>query len=88
MKIAESIGILAGALSFAGERQGREVEQIAGRSVLRIEFVRVLRHLIRRKIFTELQDRAIDWFNPKLAEGRWFLEHATQVKNIRVPYGE
>jgi aldehyde dehydrogenase (NAD+) len=31
---------------------------------------------------------AIDWFNPKLAEGRWFLEHATQVKNIWVPYGE
>lgn len=32
--------------------------------------------------------RAIDWFNSKLAEGRWFLEHATQVKNIWVPYGE
>src|SRR3984885_5511268 len=31
---------------------------------------------------------AIDWFNPKLAEGRWFLEHAVQVKNIWVPYGE
>src|SRR6202162_555269 len=29
------------------------------------------------------EGRAIDWFNPKLAEGRWFLEHATQVKNIR-----
>ena len=24
----------------------------------------------------------------KQAEGRWFLEHATQVKNIWVPYGE
>jgi aldehyde dehydrogenase (NAD+) len=32
--------------------------------------------------------RVIDWFNPKQAEGRWFLEHATQVKNIWVPYGE
>jgi aldehyde dehydrogenase (NAD+) len=31
---------------------------------------------------------AIDWFNPELAEGRWFLEHAVQVKNIWVPYGE
>jgi aldehyde dehydrogenase (NAD+) len=31
---------------------------------------------------------SIDWFNPKLAEGRWFLEHAVQVKNIWVPYGE
>ena len=34
------------------------------------------------------EGRAIDWFNPKLAAGRWFLEHATQVKNIWVPYGE
>jgi aldehyde dehydrogenase (NAD+) len=34
------------------------------------------------------EGRALDWFNPKLAEGRWFLEHATQVKNIWVPYGE
>ncbi len=29
-----------------------------------------------------------DWFNPAQAEGRWFLQHATQVKNIWVPYGE
>jgi len=34
------------------------------------------------------EGRAIDWFNPKVAEGRYFLEHATQVKNIWVPYGE
>jgi aldehyde dehydrogenase (NAD+) len=34
------------------------------------------------------EGRVIDWFNPKLAQGRWFLEHATQVKNIWVPYGE
>ena len=34
------------------------------------------------------EGRAIDWFDPKFAEGRWFLEHATQVKNIWVPYGE
>jgi len=34
------------------------------------------------------EGRAIDWFNPRQAEGRWFLEHATQVKNIWVPYGE
>jgi aldehyde dehydrogenase (NAD+) len=31
---------------------------------------------------------AYDWFNPMQAEGRWFLQHATQVKNIWVPYGE
>jgi aldehyde dehydrogenase (NAD+) len=34
------------------------------------------------------EGRVIDWFNRKQAEGRWFLEHATQVKNIWVPYGE
>jgi aldehyde dehydrogenase (NAD+) len=34
------------------------------------------------------EGREIDWFDPHLAEGRWFLEHATQVKNIWVPYGE
>jgi aldehyde dehydrogenase (NAD+) len=34
------------------------------------------------------EGRVIDWFDSKLAEGRWFLEHATQVKNIWVPYGE
>jgi aldehyde dehydrogenase (NAD+) len=34
------------------------------------------------------EGRAIDWFHPRQAEGRWFLEHATQVKNIWVPYGE
>jgi aldehyde dehydrogenase (NAD+) len=34
------------------------------------------------------EGRAIDWFDRKTAEGRWFLEHATQIKNIWVPYGE
>jgi aldehyde dehydrogenase (NAD+) len=34
------------------------------------------------------EGRAINWFDVKQAEGRWFLEHATQVKNIWVPYGE
>ena len=34
------------------------------------------------------EGRAIDWFDSKQSEGRWFLEHATQVKNIWVPYGE
>ncbi len=29
-----------------------------------------------------------DWFHATQAEGRWFLQHATQVKNIWVPYGE
>ena len=34
------------------------------------------------------EGRTIDWFDPRQGEGRWFLEHATQVKNIWVPYGE
>jgi aldehyde dehydrogenase (NAD+) len=33
------------------------------------------------------EGRAIDWFSQQ-GEARWFLEHATQVKNIWVPYGE
>jgi aldehyde dehydrogenase (NAD+) len=40
-----------------------------------------------KQVFTN-EGRAIDWFDPKQAEGRWFLQHATQVKNIWVPYGE
>ena len=34
------------------------------------------------------EGRVIDWLDAKQGEGRWFLEHATQVKNIWVPYGE
>ncbi len=30
----------------------------------------------------------IDWFDPTQSQGRWFLHHATQVKNIWIPYGE
>jgi aldehyde dehydrogenase (NAD+) len=40
-----------------------------------------------KQVFTN-EGRIIDWFNPKQSEGRWFLQHATQVKNIWVPYGE
>ncbi len=40
-----------------------------------------------KQVFTN-EGRAIDWFDPAQAEGRWFLRHATQVKNIWVPYGE
>ncbi len=32
--------------------------------------------------------RALDWHDPTAAQGRRFLRHATQVKNIWVPYGE
>jgi aldehyde dehydrogenase (NAD+) len=40
-----------------------------------------------KQVFTN-EGRAIDWFDAKPGEGRWFLQHATQVKNIWVPYGE
>jgi len=40
-----------------------------------------------KQVFTN-EGRSIDWFKREQAEGRWFLEHATQVKNIWVPYGE
>jgi aldehyde dehydrogenase (NAD+) len=40
-----------------------------------------------KQVFTN-EGRVIDWFNPKQAEGRWFLEHSIQVKDIWVPYGE
>jgi aldehyde dehydrogenase (NAD+) len=40
-----------------------------------------------KQVFTN-EGRAIDWFNVKQGEGRWFLQHATQIKNILVPYGE
>jgi aldehyde dehydrogenase (NAD+) len=34
------------------------------------------------------EGRHIDFFNVAQSEGRWYLEHAHQVKNIWVPYGE
>jgi aldehyde dehydrogenase (NAD+) len=40
-----------------------------------------------KQVFTN-EGRCIDWFDVKQGEGRWFLQHATQVKNIWVPYGE
>jgi aldehyde dehydrogenase (NAD+) len=39
-----------------------------------------------KQVFTN-EGKAVDWFS-KRAEGRWWLRHATQVKNIWVPYGE
>jgi aldehyde dehydrogenase (NAD+) len=40
-----------------------------------------------KQTFTN-EGRHIDWFNPHQSEGRFFLQHATQIKNIWVPYGE
>jgi aldehyde dehydrogenase (NAD+) len=34
------------------------------------------------------EGRAIDWFDTMQGEGRMYLQHAYQVKNIWVPYGE
>jgi aldehyde dehydrogenase (NAD+) len=40
-----------------------------------------------KQVFTN-EGRAIDWFDTKQGEGHWYLDHAVQVKNIWVPYGE
>jgi aldehyde dehydrogenase (NAD+) len=40
-----------------------------------------------KQVFTN-EGRAIDWFNAAQAEGKWWLRHAVQVKNVWVPYGE
>jgi aldehyde dehydrogenase (NAD+) len=40
-----------------------------------------------KQVFTN-EGRVIDWLDPKQGEGRWFLQYATQVKNIWLPYGE
>ena len=40
-----------------------------------------------KQVFTN-EGRAIDWSNTEQSEGRWFLQHAVQIKNIWVPYGE
>jgi aldehyde dehydrogenase (NAD+) len=40
-----------------------------------------------KQVFTN-EGRTIDWFDAKQGEGRWYLDHAVQVKNIWVPYGE
>jgi aldehyde dehydrogenase (NAD+) len=40
-----------------------------------------------KQVFTN-EGRAINWFDARQGEGRWYLQHATQVKNIWVPYGE
>ncbi len=40
-----------------------------------------------KQVFTH-DGRQIDWFDSAQGEGEWYLRHATQVKNIWVPYGE
>jgi len=40
-----------------------------------------------KQVFTN-EGRAWDWSDAQQSEGGWFLQHATQVKNIWVPYGE
>ncbi|MGC8548602.1 MAG: aldehyde dehydrogenase family protein [Acidobacteriaceae bacterium] len=40
-----------------------------------------------KQVFTH-EGRQVDWFDAAQGEGEWYLRHATQVKNIWVPYGE
>jgi aldehyde dehydrogenase (NAD+) len=59
--------------SFAGEANSSAAKSLSAGNL--------------KQVFSD-EDRAIDWFNNEQGEGRWFLHHATQVKNIWVPYGE
>ena len=59
--------------SFAGEASSAAAKSLSVGNV--------------KQVFSD-EGRAIDWFNIEQGEGRWFLHHATQVKNIWVPYGE
>jgi aldehyde dehydrogenase (NAD+) len=34
------------------------------------------------------EGRELDFLSARQGEGRWFLEHSYQVKNVWVPYGE
>ena len=40
-----------------------------------------------KQAFTN-EGRTIDWFATEQSEGRFYLQHSVQVKNIWVPYGE
>jgi len=40
-----------------------------------------------KQVFTN-EGRAINWLDAAQAEGKWWLRHAVQVKNVWVPYGE
>ena len=40
-----------------------------------------------KQVFSN-EGRAIDWFDARQGEGRWFLDHTVQIKNIWIPYGE
>jgi aldehyde dehydrogenase (NAD+) len=40
-----------------------------------------------KQVFTN-EGRIINWGDQNQGEGRWYLQHACQVKNIWVPYGE
>ena len=37
---------------------------------------------------TWVMTRPRDWLDPRQGEGREFLRHASEVKNIWIPYGE
>jgi aldehyde dehydrogenase (NAD+) len=40
-----------------------------------------------KQVFTN-EGRSMNWFDPDPSAARFFLQHATQIKNIWVPYGE
>ncbi len=58
---------------FGGEEGSAEVERLSGGNM-------------KRTWVSHGRDR--DWSDPREGEGEEFLEQATQVKNIWIPYGE
>jgi aldehyde dehydrogenase (NAD+) len=62
------------ALWFFGSKRGSEMVERESAGNLKATWV--------------THGKARDWFNPEQSQGEEFLRHATQVKNIWVPYGE
>jgi aldehyde dehydrogenase (NAD+) len=62
------------ALWFFGKKSGSEMVECESAGNLKATWVS--------------HGKACDWFAPEQSQGQDFLRHATQVKNIWVPYGE
>jgi aldehyde dehydrogenase (NAD+) len=62
------------ALWFFGSKSGSEMVERESAGNLKATWV--------------TRGKARDWFAPEQAQGEEFLRHATQIKNIWVPYGE
>ena len=62
------------ALWYHGSRQGAEIVEKASAGNL-------------KPVWTHA-GKSIDWFNARQSQGAEYLRHATQIKNIWIPYGD